>query len=146
MRRFRKETVQEFEIDENHPELLKEWEYAKDHYCGNFEDFIFQMIEEEFSGIVDWFEVVGGSIEFFEIQERVNMVERSDIEDAIYYIEGITSGLESAHGCTWDATTDSAKDDIGECLQIAFEDIEEAMSRLENAESFLQEALKKVDS
>ena len=72
MRRFTRETFQEFEVDENHPELLKEWEAARDHYGDNFEEFIVQMIDEAAYGgeFTDWFEQVDGSIEFFEIQKR----------------------------------------------------------------------------
>ena len=72
MRRFRKEIIQEFLVDENDPKLLEEWEAAKDHYCNNFEDFLFQMIDEASYGgeFDDWFELVDGSIDFFEIQKR----------------------------------------------------------------------------
>jgi hypothetical protein len=72
MRRFRRENIQEFLVDENHPSLLEEWEAAKDHYGNDFEDFLFQMIDEaDYGGeFTDWFEQVDGSIEFFEIQKR----------------------------------------------------------------------------
>lgn len=72
MRRFRREIIQEFLVDENDPKILEEWEYAKDHYGDNFEDFIFQMIDEAAYGgeFEDWFEEVDGTIEFFEIQKR----------------------------------------------------------------------------